>query len=128
MKIPELSIFQVISIGLFGLVFGLFETFTNFLYILTNNYTWPRIQHGKELPHQAENTVIKRKVVQMFLLGILLLTITIISILIFPQLFAVGSVLIFFNGLLDYSKYRKNNFLLIWSIVAVLSFLLVFLS
>ena len=124
----NLSIFQLISIGLFGLVFGLFETFTNFFYILTNNYNWPRIQHGKELPYQAEDKVIRRKVIQMFLLGIMLLTITLISILIFPQLFIIGSVLIFFNGLLDYTKYRKNNFLFIWSTIAVLSFLLVFIS
>ena len=121
----NLSMFQIISIGLFGLFFGVFETFTNFFYILTNDYRWPRIQHGKELPYQAEDKAIKRKVVQMLLSGILLLSITFISLIISPQLFVVGSVLIFFNGLLDYSKYRNKNFLFIWTFIAIISFLLV---
>ncbi|MHA2100129.1 MAG: hypothetical protein ACW99A_15750, partial [Candidatus Kariarchaeaceae archaeon] len=95
MASTNLSIFKIISIGLFGLFFGLFETFTNLVYILTNNYRWSRLQHGKEIPIQAEDKVIKRKVVQMFLLGIMLLSITYISLLISPQLFVVGSVLIF---------------------------------
>jgi predicted nucleic acid-binding Zn ribbon protein len=127
MASTNLSIFKIISIGLFGLFFGLFETFTNLVYILTNNYRWSRLQHGKEIPIQAEDKVIKRKVVQMFLLGIMLLSITYISLLISPQLFVVGSVLIFLSGLLDYSRYRKKNFLLIWTIIAIISFLLVFL-
>ncbi len=122
------SLFQTISIGLFGLVFGLFETLTNIYYLLTNNYKWPRLQYGKELPPQAEERIIKRKIVQMLLLGVLLLSITYVSIMISPQLFVIGSVLIFFNGLIDYSKYQKRNFLIIWTTIGIISFLLVFLS
>ena len=124
----NLSIFQIIGIGIFGLFFGIFEIFTNSFYLLTKNYRWSRLQHGKELPDQAEDKVIERKIVQMLLLGILLLSITYISVSISPQLFVVGSVLIFVNGLLDYSRYRKKNFLLIWSMIAILSFFLISFS
>ncbi len=127
MNSPNLSIFQIISIGIFGLIFGLFETITNFLYLLSNNKKWPRKQHGKELPPQAEERMVKRKVMQMLLLGILLLSITYVSLVISPQLFVVGSVLIFFSGLLDYSKYHNRNFLIIWIMIAILSSLFVFL-
>jgi predicted nucleic acid-binding Zn ribbon protein len=126
MKAPNLSIFQIISIGIFGLFFGLFETFTNFFYLLTNNKKWPRLQHGKELPSKAEERIVKRKVMQMLLVGVLMLSITYVSLLISPQLFVVGSVLFFFNGLLDYSKYHKKKFLILWTMIALLSFLLVF--
>ena len=128
MNSPNLSIFQLISIGFFGFIFGLFETTTNFFYLLTNNKKWPRLQHGKELPPQAEERLVKRKVMQMLLLGILLLSITYISVLISPQLFVVGSVLIFANGILDYGKYRNENFLLIWTMISIISFLLLLLK
>ena len=128
MVFENLSIFQIISIGIFGLFFGLFETITNFLYLLSNNKKYSRLQHGKELPTQAEERIIERKVMQMLLLGILLLSITYASLVIAPQLFVVGSVLIFLNGLFDYSRYRKKDFLLLWTIIAIISFLLVFLS
>ena len=128
MSALNLNQFQILSIGIFGLFFGLFETSTNFFYLVTKNYKWSRLQHGKELPFDAEEKVVIRKVKQMLILGILLLFITLLSISISPQLFVVGSVLIFLNGLLDYSKYQNTMFFIIWTVIAISSIILIFIQ
>jgi hypothetical protein len=117
----QISLLQGVSIGLFGLFFGLFEVLTNAFYLLTNNMRFPRIQHGRELPSQVENHVIRHKTIQMLILGFLLLIIAFISILFIPQLFIVGSALIFLNGLLDYGKFRKKDAFLLWSMISFIS-------
>lgn len=114
----ELSIFQIISIGLFGFVFGGFETTTNVFYLLTKNYDLPRKQHGRELPADVTDSEILHKVVQMLSLGIILLVIATIAIVIAPQLFVVGAAAIFVNGLIDYSKFKKHDILILWIAIA----------
>lgn len=114
----ELSIFQIISIGLFGFIFGGFETTTNVFYLLTKNYDLPRKQHGKELPVDVTEAEILHKVVQMLSLGIILLVTAIIATVIAPQLFVVGATAILVNGLIDYGKYRKNDMLAVWIVIA----------
>ncbi len=116
----RLTIFQVLSIGLFGFLFGLFETFTNLTYILKQDLRFARLQHGKELPKEASDHMVYKKMVQMMILGILLLCLSFTSILFAPQFFTVAGVLIFLSGLLDYSKYRKNEFFVIWIVIAVM--------
>ena len=123
----SLNFYQIVSISIFGLVFGFFETVTNFIYLLTNNNKWPRLQHGKELPREADEIVIVRKVKQMFVLGMILLLITFLSVLISAQLFIIGSALIFLNGLLDYIKYQNRHFLTIWTGISLVSSILIFL-
>ncbi|MFX0124565.1 MAG: hypothetical protein ACFFAE_13115 [Candidatus Hodarchaeota archaeon] len=117
----ELSIFQLISIGLFGFIFGIFETSTNLLYLITKNYNLPRKQHGKELPVNVTDAEIFHKVVQMLCLGIFLLIISILSSVIAPQLFIVGATAIFLSALIDYSKFRKNDKLIVWTIISVIA-------
>ena len=114
-----LNPFQIISIGIFGIVFGFFEVLTNFFYLVTKNYDLPRLQHGKELPIMPDDTVVYHKVIQMLVLGILLVIISLVSILISPQLFISGAALIFLNGLIDYSKFQKKNMFILWSTIAV---------
>ena len=114
----ELSIFQIIGIGLFGFVFGGFETTTNVFYLLTKNYDLPRKQHGRELPADVTDPEILHKVVQMLSLGIILLVIATIAIVIAPQLFVVGAAAIFVNGLIDYSKFKKRDILILWITIA----------
>lgn len=121
MSIVELSIFQLIGIGLFGFVFGTFETSTNLLYLITKNYNLPRKQHGKELPANVTDAEVFHKVVQMFCLGIFLLIISILSSVIAPQLFIVGATAIFLSGLIDYSKFRKNNMLIVWIVISTIA-------
>ncbi|MFX1284644.1 MAG: hypothetical protein ACFFB5_13375 [Promethearchaeota archaeon] len=110
----ELSIFQIISIGIFGFIFGLFEMMTNGLYLLTKNYELPKKQHGKELPADASTSEIKHKVIQMMILGIFLVIIAIIATVISPQLFVVGATAILVSGLIDYGKYRKKDMFIVW--------------
>ncbi len=117
----HISLLQGVSIGLFGFTFGIFEILTNAYYLLTNNLRLPRIQHGRELPFQVEDNVVRHKIIQMLVLGILLLIIALISILIIPQMFIVGSALIFLNGLLDYGKFRKKDSFLLWSAITLIS-------
>jgi hypothetical protein len=117
----ELSIFQLISIVLFGFVFGTFETSTNLLYLITKNFDLPRKQHSKELPRDATNSEVFHKVVQMLCLGIILLSISILSLVITPQLFIVGATAIFLSGLIDYSKFRKKDMLIIWVVISVIA-------
>jgi len=124
MTITQLTLIQVVNIGLFGFLFGIFETFTNTFYLFTNNLTLPRIQHGRELPAGAEDKVVRRKVIQMLVLGILLITIALLSVLITPEFFIIGVALIFLNGLLDYGKFRKINALVIWNTLSVISIIL----
>lgn len=115
----ELSIFQIISIGLFGFIFGGLETTTNMFYLLSKNYDLPKRQHGKELPSNPTEGQIYQKIIQMLSLGIFLMIISTISIVIgFPQLFVVGAAGIFVNGLIDYSKFRKKDMLIVWIIIA----------
>lgn len=116
----DLSIFQVLSIGIFGFLLGSFETTTNLFYLLTKNYDLPRKQHGKELPDNATEAQILHKVVQMFGLGLILLMTATIAIIIAPQLFIVGATAIFVNGLIDYGKFKKSNMLGIWAIIATI--------
>ena len=118
MVTPELSIFQIISIGLFGFIFGGFETTTNFFYLFTKNYDLPRKQHGRELPAEVTEAEILHKVVQMLSLGIILLVIATTATVIAPQLFVVGAATIFMNGLIDYSKYKKHDMFLVWLVIA----------
>ena len=122
MAIVELSIFQLIAISLFGFIFGGFEVTTNLYYLLTKNYELPRKQHRKELPDNATQEEVVHKVLQMFILGIFLLLIAFISIIIAPQLFVVGGTAILVSGMIDYSKFRKNDMLIIWIAIAGISF------
>ena len=119
MIIVTLNFFQIISIGLFGIVFGLFETITNLFYLITDNYHLPRLQHRRELPTDADDVVVLHKMIQMLIFGILLLMISLISIFIAPQLFIVGAVLIFLNGLIDYAKFQKKNMFIVWSTITI---------
>ena len=120
----QLSFLQILNIGLFGFVFGIFETVTNGYYLLTNNLRLPIIQHGRELPSEVDDNIVKHKVVQMLILGLLLLIIAIISTLITPHLFIVAIALIFLNGLLDYGKFRKIGMFMLWSAIAAISVVL----
>ena len=117
----EMSIFQIMSIGLFGLIFGSFEASTNLFYLITKNYDLPRKQHSRELPENVSDAEVFHKVVQMFCLGIILLLISIISITIDPQLFIVGAAVILVNGLIDYSKFKKIDMLIVWIVIAVIA-------
>ncbi len=120
----QLSLLQGVSIGLFGFVFGFFELFTNAFYLLTNNWNLPRRQHGKELPSQVNDQIVRHKVIQMLVLGFLLLSISLVSILFIPQLFIVGTTLIFLNGLLEYGKFRKKDAFALWSTISLISVIL----
>ncbi len=55
----EMSIFQIMSIGLFGLIFGSFEASTNLFYLITKNYDLPRKQHSRELPENVNYPALK---------------------------------------------------------------------
>ena len=121
MSYVELSVFQIIGIGLFGFIFGTFETSTNLLYLITKNYNLPRKQHGKELPTDVTNSEVYQKVIQMLCLGIILLVISILSLMVAPQLFVVGATAIFLSGLIDYAKFRKKDMLIIWSVISIIS-------
>ncbi|MHA1940661.1 MAG: hypothetical protein ACW97P_02910 [Candidatus Hodarchaeales archaeon] len=124
----HLTLFQTISVGLFGIIFGIFETFTNLFFLIKRDFRFSRIQHGRELPKEASDRMMYRKVIQMLILGILLLLISFVSILIAPQFFVIAGVLIFLSGLLDYSKYRKSKFFLIWGVIAILCVLSAIMS
>ena len=115
-----MTIFQVISIGLFGFIYGGFEAATNLFYLLTKNYDLPRKQHGKELPTNVTETEVVHKVVQMFSLGIFLLLSAFIALVIAPQLFVIGAAAIFVSGLIDYSKFKKNDMLIVWIVIATI--------
>ncbi|MFW9903304.1 MAG: hypothetical protein ACFFFH_03150 [Candidatus Thorarchaeota archaeon] len=117
----QLSVFQLISICLFGFVFGTFETSTNLLYLITRNFNIPRKQHGKELPVDPTDIEVFHKIVQMLCLGIILLNISILSLVIAPQLFIIGAAAIFLNGLIDYSKYRKKDIFVIWIVISTVA-------
>ncbi|MFX0185799.1 MAG: hypothetical protein ACFE95_22165 [Candidatus Hodarchaeota archaeon] len=121
MAIVKLSIFQLITISLFGFIFGGFEVTTNLYYLLTKNYDLPRKQHGKELPNNATQEEVEHKVLQMFVLGIFLLLIACISVIIAPQLFVVGATAILVSGMIDYSKFKKNEILIVWIVITVIS-------
>ncbi len=120
----QLTLIQALNIGLFGILFGIFETITNTFYLFTNNLKLPRIQHGRELPVEVADEIVRHKVIQMLVLGLLLILIALLSIFITPQLFIIAIALIFLNGLLDYGKFRKNDALKIWSVVSVISIVL----
>ena len=115
-----MTVFQVISIGLFGFIFGGFEATTNLFYLITNNYELPKKQHGKELPLNVTEAEVLHKVVQMFSLGVVLLLTAIIGIVIAPQLFVVGAAAIFVSGLIDYGKFKKKDMLIVWIIIATI--------
>lgn len=115
-----MSIFQIISIGLFGFIFGTFEASTNLFYLLTKNYDLPRKQHSKELPINVTDNEVFHKVFQMFVLGTSLLLIAVISITIAAQLFIVGAAAILVSGLIDYSRFRKFDMLVVWIVIAVI--------
>ncbi len=115
-----MTIFQAISIYLFGFIFGGFETTSNLFYLLTKNYDLPRKQHGKELPANVTEAEVLHKVVQMFSLGIILLVTAIFAIFIAPQLFVVGAAAIFLSGLIDYSKFKKKDMLIVWIVIATI--------
>lgn len=117
----ELSIFQIIGIGLFGFIFGTFEASTNLLYLIIKNYNLPRKQHGKELPIDVTDSEVYQKVIQMFCLGIILIIISIMSLVVTPQLFIVGATAIFLSGLIDYSKFRKKDMLIIWIVISIIA-------
>ncbi|MFX0087627.1 MAG: DUF6442 family protein [Candidatus Hodarchaeota archaeon] len=119
----DVSFFQLFSISIFGFIFGLFEASTNLFYLINKNYTLSRKQHGKELPRNATDTQVFHKVVQMFILGIILLFISLISSIIAPQLFTVGAAFILINGLIDYSKFRKRNMIITWTVIAFIAFI-----
>ncbi|MFX1423407.1 MAG: hypothetical protein ACFFB2_13895 [Promethearchaeota archaeon] len=124
MIVSELSTFQVVGIGLFGFIFGIFEASTNLFYLITKNYDLPRRQHGRELPNNVTDVIVLRKVAQMFFLGIFLLFVSFISITIAPQLFTVGASAILISGLIDYSKFRKIDILIVWISIATIACLL----
>ena len=110
----QLTVFQIFTIGLFGFFFGLFEFSTNFYFLLKRDLRFSKIQHGRELSGEATDSMIYRKMIQMLILGILLLCVSFISVLIAPQFFTIAGGLIFLNGLIDYSKYHKNEYFIIW--------------
>jgi hypothetical protein len=122
MAIVELSMLQLITISLFGFIFGGFEAITNTFYLLTKNYELPRKQHSKELPSNATQEEVLHKVFQMLVLGIFLLLIAFISIIIAPQLFVVGAAAILVSGMIDYSKFKKNGMLIVWIVITGISF------
>ncbi|MHA1975602.1 MAG: hypothetical protein ACW98I_01745 [Candidatus Hodarchaeales archaeon] len=124
MTITEITFSQAVNIGLFGFIFGGIEILTNAIYLLTNNLKLARIQHGRELPSDVNDKIVRHKVVQMLFLGLLLLLIAIISTLMTPQLFIIATALIFLNGLLDYGKFRKIDMFLLWSLITVISIVL----
>ncbi len=124
MSFEQLSLSQIINIGLFGFVFGFFETITNTYYLLTDNLKLSRLQHGRELPRQVNDRTVRHKVVQMLILGLLLQVIAVISIFITPQLFIVAIALIFLNGLIDYGKFRQKETLLLWSVISLIALML----
>ena len=117
----QLSVFQLISIGVFGFLFGIFETSTNLLYLITKNFELPRKQHGKELPENATDNEVFHKIIQMLFLGIILLSISVLSVVIAPQLFIIGAAAIFLSGLIDYSKFRKKDMLIIWFVISIIA-------
>ncbi len=124
----DFSVFQLISIGFFGFIFGIFEASTNLFYLISNNYTLPRRQHSKELPRNATDIQVRHKVIQMFILGIILLFIGLMSSIIAPQLFTVGAAFILINGLIDYSKFRKRNMIFTWTVIALTAFIFSLIS
>jgi hypothetical protein len=117
----SLSVFQTLNISLFGFFFGGFESITNIFYLITKNYDLPRKQHGKELPTNATDSQVFNKVKRMFLLGLILIVISLISVIIAPQFFILGGAAIFLNGLIDYSYYKKEKLLFGWIIIAIFS-------
>ncbi|UCG01880.1 MAG: hypothetical protein JSW11_20030 [Candidatus Heimdallarchaeota archaeon] len=121
MAIVELSIFQLVGITLFGFIFGIFETLTNLLYLVTKNYDLPRKQHGKELPVNVTDDQVFHKSLQMLCLGIFLLIISILSSAIAPQLFIIGGAAIFLSGLIDYSKFRKRDMFIVWIAISIIA-------
>ncbi|MFX1516815.1 MAG: hypothetical protein ACFFC6_10920, partial [Promethearchaeota archaeon] len=116
----ELSIFQLVGIGLFGVIFGTFEASTNLLYLITKNYNLPRKQHGKELPVNVTDSEVHHKVIQMLCLGVFLLMISVLSLVVAPQLFIVGGTAIFISALVDYSKFRKKDMFIIWIGISII--------
>ena len=121
MSYVKLSVFQIIGIGLFGFIFGTFETSTNLLYLITKNYNLPRKQHGKELPTDVTDSEVYQKVIQMLCLGLILIVISIFSLVVAPQLFIVGATAIFLSGLIDYTKFRKKDMLIIWIVISIIA-------
>ncbi|MFX0152201.1 MAG: hypothetical protein ACFFAJ_15550 [Candidatus Hodarchaeota archaeon] len=120
MAVTDLSVFQLIVISIFGFIFGGFETTTNMFYLISRNYRLPRKQHSRELPENATQEEVLHKVVQMLILGVCLLILAFISIVIAPQLFVVGATAILVSGMIDYSKFKKNEMLVIWILIAIL--------
>ncbi|MFW9992062.1 MAG: hypothetical protein ACFFD4_08360 [Candidatus Odinarchaeota archaeon] len=120
MSVVELTIWNSVAIGFFGFFFGGFETVTNFLYAVTDNLEIPRKQHGAELPVNASDQDVKMKVYQMLILGIILLTVSTLSLLTDPRLFIIGGLAILSSALLDAKKFRKWNMLIVWSVITAL--------
>lgn len=116
----QFTVFQTITIGIFGFFFGIFEFSTNCYYLLKRDLRLPKIQHGRELPEEVTDSMLYRKIIQMLILGTLLLCISFVSILIAPQFFPIAGVLIFLSGLLDYSRYHKTDYFTIWIVIAFL--------
>jgi hypothetical protein len=119
----DFSVFQIISIGLFGFILGIFETSTNLFYLISKNYVLSRKQHSKELPRNATDAQVLHKIIQMLILGLILLFVSLMSSLIAPQLFTVGAAFILINGLIDYSKFRKKNMIIAWAVIAFIAFI-----
>jgi hypothetical protein len=117
----QMSVFQLVSISVFGFIFGIFETSTNLLYLITRNLDLPRKQHSRELPREATDIEVFHKIVQMLCLGIILLSFSVLSIILAPQLFIVGAAAIFLNGLIDYSKFRKKGIFIIWFVISTIA-------
>ncbi|MHA2296755.1 MAG: hypothetical protein ACXAEU_03240 [Candidatus Hodarchaeales archaeon] len=120
MSVIELTTLNVIAIGFFGFFFGFFESATNFLYIVTNNIAMPRKQHGAELPVDVSDNDVRTKVYQMFVLGIILLTTAMVSIIADPRFFILGGLAILSSALFDAKKFGKSKMLGAWSVIAAI--------
>jgi hypothetical protein len=117
MIIHNISFIDIFNIGIFGFVIGAFETTTNLVYLLSNNYILSKKQHRMELPDEVTDTEIRTKVIQMFCLGISLLLIATVSLLINPLYFVLASGVLFASGAIDYLRFRKSRIFLIWLVV-----------
>jgi len=113
----ELTALNIVAIGFFGFFFGIFESITNSIYIVTKNLEIPRKQHGAELPVNASDKDVRAKVYQMLILGIVLLLAASLS-LVDPRLFIVGGIAILASALIDAKKFGLSKITAVWSIIS----------
>ncbi|MFW9779966.1 MAG: hypothetical protein ACFFE8_14010 [Candidatus Heimdallarchaeota archaeon] len=120
----DISIIDLVNIGFFGIVIGAFETTTNLVYLLSDNYNLSKKQHSFELPKKATESEIRRKVIQMFCLGVFLLLIAAISLFLSPLYFFLASGAFVVSGAIDYLRFGKFGVFLTWIIVGLIPMIL----